>query len=108
LLLQHAKVEQGLVLRRSHPVYADHYERVLYNHILASQHPENGRMLYMLSLRPGHWKMFGNEEDAFWCCQGTGIENHNRYGEAIYFKGEDELLVNLFIASKVSWKEKKC
>jgi len=50
--------------------------------------------------------MFGNEEDAFWCCQGTGIENHNRYGEAIYFKGEDELLVNLFIASEVSWKEK--
>ena len=51
--------------------------------------------------------MFGNEEDAFWCCHGTGIENHNRYGEAIYFKGEDELLVNLFVASKVSWREKK-
>jgi uncharacterized protein len=100
------KLSKDLFCEEADPVYADHYERVLYNHILASQHPENGRMIYMLSLRPGHWKMFGNEEDAFWCCQGTGIENHNRYGEAIYFKGEDELLVNLFIASKVSWKEK--
>jgi len=101
------KLSKDLFYEEANPNYADYYERVLYNHILASQHPENGRMIYMLSLRPGHWKMFGNEEDAFWCCQGTGIENHNRYGEAVYFKGEDELLVNLFIASKVNWKEKK-
>jgi DUF1680 family protein len=100
------KLSRDLFCEESNAVYVDYYERALYNHILASQHPENGRMIYMLSLRPGHWKMFGNEEDAFWCCQGTGIENHNRYGEAIYFKGKDELLVNLFIASKVSWKEK--
>ncbi len=100
------KLSKDLFCEAADSIYADHYERVLYNHIVASQHPENGRMLYMLSLRPGHWKMFGNEEDAFWCCQGTGIENHNRYGEAIYFKGENELLVNLFIASKVIWKEK--
>ena len=100
------KLSKDLFCEEANSVYGDYYERVLYNHILASQHPENGRMIYMLSLRPGHWKMFGNEEDAFWCCQGTGLENHNRYGEAIYFKGEDEFLVNLFIASKVRWKEK--
>jgi uncharacterized protein len=99
------KLSKDLFCEETNPVYADYYERVLYNHILASQHPENGRMIYMLSLRPGHWKMFGNEEDAFWCCQGTGIENHNKYGEAVYFKCENELLVNLFIASKVNWKE---
>lgn len=101
------KLSKELFCAEANSLYGDYYERVLYNHILASQHPENGRMIYMLSLRPGHWKMFGNEEDAFWCCQGTGIENHNRYGEAIYFKGEDELLVNLFIASQVRWQEKK-
>ncbi|MFN8440095.1 MAG: glycoside hydrolase family 127 protein [Caldilineaceae bacterium] len=101
------KLSKDLLCEDANSLYGDYYERVLYNHILASQHPENGRMIYMLSLRPGHWKLFGNEEDAFWCCQGSGIENHNRYGEAIYFKGEDEFLVNLFIASKVSWKEKK-
>lgn len=101
------KLSKELFCAEANSFYSDYYERVLYNHILASQHPENGRMIYMLSLRPGHWKMFGNEEDAFWCCQGTGIENHNRYGEAIYFKGEDELLVNLFIASQVRWQEKK-
>jgi DUF1680 family protein len=50
--------------------------------------------------------MFGNEEDAFWCCQGTGIENHNKYGEAIYFKNDSNLFVNLFIPSVLNWKAK--
>ncbi len=100
------KLSKDLFCENVNSRYFDYYEKVLYNHILASQNPENGRMIYMLSLRPGHWKMFGNEEDAFWCCQGTGIENHNKYGEAVYFKNETDLFVNLFIASQVNWKEK--
>jgi len=100
------KLTKYLFCENVNSAYFDYYEKVLYNHILASQHPENGRMIYMLSLRPGHWKMFGNEEDAFWCCQGTGIENHNKYGEAIYFKNDSNLFVNLFIPSVLNWKAK--
>ena len=34
----------------------DFYERALYNHILASQDPETGMFVYLMSLKPGHFK----------------------------------------------------
>lgn len=87
--------------------YADYYERALYNHILASQNPETGMMCYYVPLRPGSHKEFNTPEDSFWCCTGTGVENHARYGDAIYFReGSKGLFVNLFIASELTWKEK--
>ncbi len=83
--------------------YADFYERALYNHILASQNPSNGMMIYFLPLA-GAPKQFSAPEDSFWCCCGTGIENHAKYGDSIYFHhGAEALFVNLFIASKLHW-----
>ncbi len=84
----------------------DFYERALYNDILASQDPETGMFVYFLSLKPGGFKTFSTPDHSFWCCVGTGMENHARYGDAIYFHGADSLYVNLFIASEVSWPEK--
>ena len=84
----------------------DFYERALYNHILASQDPETGMFVYLMSLKPGHFKVYSTPEDSFWCCVGTGMENHSKYGETIYFHAADSLYVNLFIASELSWKEK--
>ena len=88
------------------PEYADYCERALYNHILASQNPENGMVLYYLPLKTGVPKAFGTPNDSFWCCSGTGVENHARYGESIYFHGDgNTLFVNLFIPSELSWPE---
>ena len=84
---------------------ADFYERALFNHILASQNPENGRVVYNLSLEMGGFKAFQNPED-FTCCIGTGMENHAKYGSNIYFKNDDELYVCQFIASELNWAEK--
>lgn len=87
--------------------YADYYERALYNHILASQHPETGMMCYYVPLRSGSAKGgrgygYNSPLHSFWCCTGTGIENHAKYGESIYFHdGGDTLYVNLFIASEL-------
>jgi DUF1680 family protein len=86
--------------------YADYYERALYNHILASQNPEDGMFCYFVPLKPGAKKTYSTPFDSFWCCVGTGMENHTKYGEGIYFKSGDALWVNLFIASELSWKEK--
>jgi hypothetical protein len=83
----------------------DFYERALYNHILASQDPERGMFVYLMSLKPGHFKTYSEPEDSFWCCVGTGMENHAKYGDSIYFHSGDALYVNLFIASELSWKE---
>ncbi len=83
--------------------YADYYERALYNHILASQNPVNGMMCYYLPLAYAP-KEYCTHEDSFWCCTGTGVENHAKYGDSIYcHQGQTELWANLFIASELRW-----
>ncbi len=84
---------------------ADYAERALYNHILSSIDPDSGGMTYYLSLKPGHFKLYGAPE-AFWCCIGTGVENHAKYGGEIYYHNSGTLWVNLFVPSVLSWKEK--
>ena len=86
--------------------YADYYERALYNCILASQDPDSGMMTYFQPTRPGYLKLYCTPTDSFWCCTCTGMENHAKYGDSIYFFGDDVLYVNLFIPSTLSWKEK--
>jgi hypothetical protein len=86
--------------------YTDFYERALYNDILASQEPRMGMFTYYMSLEPGLFKTYSTPYDSFWCCVGTGMENHTKYGEAIYFRGADSLFVNLFVPSELNWPEK--
>jgi uncharacterized protein len=88
--------------------YMDFYERALYNHILASQNRSNGMMCYFVPLRMGTKKEFSDQENTFTCCVGSGIENHVKYNEAIYAKSvaDNGLFINLFIPSRLAWKEK--
>ena len=84
---------------------ADYYERALFNHILSSQHPGDGRVIYNLSLEMGGFKSYQDPE-GFTCCVGTGMENHSKYGGNIFFKNKAELYISQFIAAEVNWKEK--
>lgn len=86
--------------------FADYYERALYNHILASQEPEKGGFVYFTPMRPGHYRVYSQPETSMWCCVGSGLENHTKYGEFIYAHQKDTLYVNLFIPSQLTWKEK--
>ena len=86
--------------------YADYYERALYNHILGSQEPHTGMVTYFLSYEPGTFKTYSTKDSSFWCCVGTGFENHAKYGEAIYYHNNKVVFVNLFIPSVLTWKEK--
>lgn len=86
--------------------YFDYYENGLYNHILASQNHDDGMMCYFVPLRMGGRKRFSNPFNTFTCCVGSGMENHVKYGEAIYAAGADgSLYINLFIPSELSWTE---
>lgn len=89
--------------------YIDYYERALYNHILASQHPVEGRVCYFLSLGMGTKKGFGSKDHNFTCCMGSGFENHSKYGGAIYEHDTDNnaLYINLYIPSVLTWEEKE-
>lgn len=86
--------------------FLDYYEEGLYNHILSSQHPEKGGFVYFTPMRPGHYRVYSQPETSFWCCVGSGLENHAKYNELIYAYSENDLYVNLFIPSTLNWKEK--
>jgi hypothetical protein len=86
--------------------YADYYERALYNHILASQNPLTGMMCYYVPLRSGAKRDYNTPTESFWCCTGTGVENHGKHSDSIYFHDDENLFVNLFIASVLDWKQK--
>ena len=95
-------------LFRHEPVarFADYYERALYNHILSSQHPGHGGFVYFTPIRPQHYRVYSQPTQCFWCCVGTGMENHGKYGEFIYAHTDDALLVNLFLASELNWADR--
>jgi DUF1680 family protein len=100
------KLTRLLFQQDAKPSRLDFYERALMNHILASQDPVTGMVIYHLSLKPGAWRTYATPNDSFWCCVGTGIENPARFGEAIYARQGEALLVNLFMASELTWREK--
>ncbi len=84
----------------------DFYERALLNHILGSQDPKTAGVMYYCPLKPGAFKTYSTPNDSFWCCVGTGMENHAKYHDTIYFHDAQTLYVNLFISSEVTWKDK--
>jgi len=88
------------------PHYADYYERALFNGILPTQNPEDGMMMYYVPMASGLFKTFMTPRRSFWCCTGTGMENHAKYGDSIYFHDDERLYVNLFIASELTWGER--
>lgn len=85
---------------------ADYYERALYNQILGQQDPQSGMVCYFLPLMSGAYKVYSTKFNSFWCCVGSGFENHSKYGESIYYHNDRGLYVNLFIPSVLNWKEK--
>jgi DUF1680 family protein len=100
------KLTRHLFMWHAATDYADYYERALYNHILASQNPDDGMMCYYVPLKSGEFKRYSTPFNTFTCCHGTGMENHAKYGDSIYFHDDNSLFVNLFIPSELKWKEK--
>ncbi len=99
------KLTRALFSIEPSAVKMDFYERALYNHILASQDPRRGMVTYFMSLKPGHFKSYSTPDNSFWCCVGTGMENHAKYGDTIFAHGDESLYVNLFIPAELRWEE---
>ncbi len=100
------KLTELLHRRNPEARYADYYELATFNHILSSQHPEHGGYVYFTSARPRHYRNYSAPNEAMWCCVGTGMENHGKYGQFIYTHVGDALYVNLFVASELNWRER--
>jgi DUF1680 family protein len=100
------KLTRRLFAENPQAGYMDYYECALYNHILAHQHPTTGMIMYKGFVDMPAKKNFSDPYDSFWCCVGTGFENHAKYQESIYFHNDAVLYVNLFIPSRLNWKAK--
>ena len=100
------KLTEELHRRNPEARFADYYELATFNHILSSQHPEHGGYVYFTPARPRHYRNYSAPNEAMWCCVGTGMENHGKFGQFIYTHVGDALYVNLFVASELNWREK--
>lgn len=100
------KLSRHLFCNSADSRIADYYERGLLNHILAQQDTESGMVCYFLPMLSGAFKVYSTPEQSFWCCVGSGFESHAKYAEGIYYHGDNELMINLFIPSELDWEEK--
>ncbi|MBO4821875.1 MAG: glycoside hydrolase family 127 protein [Prevotella sp.] len=94
------KLTEMMCDRTGDASYADFYEQTMWNHILSTQDPETGGYVYFTTLRPQGYRIYSQVNQGMWCCVGTGMENHCKYGHFIYtHDGNETLYVNLFTPS---------
>lgn len=86
--------------------YMDYYERVLYNQIIGSVNPHKWGVCYQYAVGMNAIKPFGNETPQSTCCGGTGVENHVKYQEAVYFANDKTLWVALYLPTELHWRDK--
>ncbi len=107
------KLTENLNRVKPNGMYGDFYETAMFNHILSAQHPQHGGYVYFTPARPRHYRNYSAPNEAMWCCVGTGMEDHGKYGQFVWthdkgVKAEDDALyVNLFVASELNWKDRK-
>lgn len=86
--------------------YSDYYENTYINTILSSQNPETGMTTYFQPMATGYFKVYSSPFQSFWCCTGSGMENFTKLNDSIYFYKENIVLVNMYLSSLLTWKEK--
>ena len=105
------KLARRLFAHTLDPAYMDYYERTVLNHVLGSRRAVQStvpisdvspEVTYMFPVHPGAFREYGNTGT---CCGGTGLENHVKYQDTVYFQGDDGLYVNLPIDSELDWAE---
>jgi uncharacterized protein len=104
------KLSRNLFFHDPDPKYMNYYEQGLFNQILGSRRDIDSdtspMVTYFVPVRPGQRRSYGNVGT---CCGGTGMENHTKYQDSIYFRAADDsaLYVNLYIASTLTWADKR-
>jgi len=93
------KLTRRLFALRPDAHYADFHERALFNHILASIDPNDGRTCYMVPVGRSVQHEYQGMLRSFTCCVGSGMESHALHGDGIYYATKDKLWVNLYVPS---------
>jgi uncharacterized protein len=102
------KFSRTLFSMRPDVRYADYHERALFNHILASQDPDDGRVCYMVPVGRGVQHEYQGKFQSFTCCVGSAMESHSLHADGLYYESKDEanpkLWVNIYAPSTAEWK----
>ena len=100
------KLTQHLYQWSGDPRFVDYYERNLLNHRLGTIEPNTGHTAYFLSVSKGAWKTTCTEDQTFWCCTGTAMEDFARLNDFIYCHDGSNIYVNLLASSELHWKSR--
>lgn len=89
--------------------YAEFHERALFNHILASIDPQDGRTCYMVPVGRGVQHEYADMFRSFTCCVGSGMESQALHGDGLYYESfsksdGDKLWVNIYAPSRAKWE----
>ncbi|MBP3610264.1 MAG: glycoside hydrolase family 127 protein [Lachnospiraceae bacterium] len=93
------KFAKALYMATGDTSYLNYYENTFYNTILSSQNPENGMTTYFQPMATGYFKVYTTATGSFWCCTGSGMENFTKLGNAIYYSGEDTIVISQYVSS---------
>jgi DUF1680 family protein len=108
------RLAEQLLRWTGNPVYADYWERNLWNGIAAqghweefhqpqastNRHPARRLIAYFLPLEAGARKRWGGETEHFWCCHGTLVQANASHTEGIYYQGAGAVTVCQFVGSR--------
>ena len=99
------KMARSLFALRPDAHYADFHERALFNHILASQDPQDGWACYMVPVGRGVQHEYERNmlDGGFTCCTGSSMESHALHGDGIYYESGDKLWVSVYAPSTADW-----
>lgn len=102
------KLTRTIFALRPDAHYADFHERALFNHILASQDPQEGWACYMVPVGRGvqHEYERNMAGGGFTCCTGSSMESHALHSSGIYYESGDKMWVNLFAPTTANWESK--
>ena len=100
------KMTRQMFALRPDAHYADFHERALFNHILASQDPQDGWACYMVPVGRGVQHEYEQNmlDGGFTCCTGSSMESHALHGLGLYYESGDKLWVNLYAPSTAEWQ----
>nr|MCR4673782.1 glycoside hydrolase family 127 protein [Lachnospiraceae bacterium] len=101
------KMSKNLFCMTEDEDYLDYYEKAIFNAKMGSVN-HNGATTYFNPMATGFFKFFGEEEpedNLFWCCTGTGMEDFMKLTDGIYFHKDNHLYITQYISSSLNWKE---
>lgn len=100
------KFAKALYMATGDTKYLNYYENTFYNTILSSQNPESGMTTYFQPMATGYFKVYTTATGSFWCCTGSGMENFTKLGNAIYYSGENSIVISQYLSSVLTDEEK--